>query len=972
VLAAETSGEDGVDSPSTTVTTSNATHDGSGESSPSKGTGRYPTPDETPPVSPRTPHISLADFTQYLESEAGQEFELCDTDESREEAEERWEAVIDFEWERCVREEIAWDSMCPFVLCHYRGEMSGYQRIESLGKAVAEASAEREYSEKYVLNNAKTAYSVDGLWCGYARIHASVAERIERGTDLGISVTPVVMQMKMVPDTVRRMLQVTRYLNGDNTSELVRRGRLLLARMEGHNLDDDVYDAQLVRMLEADGGSDNDLWKLLTADIYLCPGYLEEIVGQPEEDLIQSVVDQGLDPDDLDVTAKVTEFLLKKQTDFQGPDLKTFLQHNIFWTSPASKVLRESSGDRGNFWKGIFEHGLDDRCGIIWSTKLQFQASFNAPPDMSLLTMTYDRENAEEADDWCAFSLLAAIAAHTGVCSVSFQPEMKMGNSKESMIVQSGVPDRRPWFDGGLDGSGQVVAVSDTGIDMNNCYFSDGDGVKPVKVVDYVGYADNLDTDQGHGTHVAATVAGRLDPNDNAKVHEADGIARSAKIAFIDLGYPDESLMIPGIPRLMSTGRRMLDQDQPKAHIHSASWGSANIQNAYTSQAGSFDQYMYKNDDFLIIAAAGNSGAEGMNSVSAPATFKNGISVGASNTYKGGGNSMGPAYLWATSSRGPTADGRLKPEVVAPGRNIVSAKVNLDSAGKCHSSTKEMSGTSMATPIVSGTAALIRQYFEDGWYPHGKKGSGPTMSPSGAMVKAILLNGAQTNMKGVDEGTTTLGQRITSSVKAYDNNIGFGRIDLSYSLYLEGSSEVQAEIWDRQFVAEGKPLTFTVSIDRSKGCAFKDLSATLVWVEKSSLQGCTSCVNNDLDLHVTEKGGDGTKFYPNGLDVKDSRNNAERVVVPNVADGKSYTLHVRAANLADSFEHKFALVATGCFGGKANSITKSKDVFNKDDSGSKLSRIMIVVIVCCSITATIILSCVCWSCFKRGRQNKST
>lgn len=59
-----------------------------------------------------------------------------------------------------------------------------------------------------------------------------------------------------------------------------------------------------------------------------------------------------------------------------------------------------------------------------------------------------------------------------------------------------------------------------------------------------------------------------------------------------------------------------------------------------------------------------------------------------------------------------------------------------------------MMGTSMATPITAGTAALVRQYLEEGWYADGTKNSGTSIVPSAALLKAILMNGSQMNMKG--------------------------------------------------------------------------------------------------------------------------------------------------------------------------------------------------------------------------------
>ena len=96
------------------------------------------------------------------------------------------------------------------------------------------------------------------------------------------------------------------------------------------------------------------------------------------------------------------------------------------------------------------------------------------------------------------------------------------------------------------------------------------------------------------------------------------------------------------------------------------------------------------------------------------------------------------------SSFGPTLDGRIKPDVVAPGDRITSAGITRNGQS-CRTVT--FSGTSMATPHVAGAAALIRQYFMDGFYPSGLKNTTSVMTPSGPLIKAVMLNGAQ-DMKG--------------------------------------------------------------------------------------------------------------------------------------------------------------------------------------------------------------------------------
>ena len=104
------------------------------------------------------------------------------------------------------------------------------------------------------------------------------------------------------------------------------------------------------------------------------------------------------------------------------------------------------------------------------------------------------------------------------------------------------------------------------------------------------------------------------------------------------------------------------------------------------------------------------------------------------------------------SSVGPTFDGRTKPDVIAPGHLIISARAGSNPAtcanpGYTPGSRGSRllvgkSGTSMATPITAGNAALVRQYFTYGYYPTGAIAMGSGFTPSAALLKAVLINSA--------------------------------------------------------------------------------------------------------------------------------------------------------------------------------------------------------------------------------------
>lgn len=265
----------------------------------------------------------------------------------------------------------------------------------------------------------------------------------------------------------------------------------------------------------------------------------------------------------------------------------------------------------------------------------------------------------------------------------------------------------------------------------------------------------------------------------------------------------------------------------------------------------------------------------------------------------------GEDYLAGFSSRGPTRDGRAKPDIMAPGHYIRSAEAREDVVGECDDTNPDAltykSGTSMATPVVSGTAALVRQYFQEAWYPGGRKGSGVTMNPSSALIKAVLINGGQT--------LTAIQNRNGSinSSSQYDFNQRFGRINLIESLPLAGQNSINAIIVDRKSISNNQADTYDIVI-RETGCKGA-LTATLVWTDPPATSGCTNCLINDLDLTID---GPGARLYPNGRSSADTLNNAERIRIEDPVNNRSYRVAVRGSNL-DSSSQDYSLVVTGCF-----------------------------------------------------------
>jgi len=514
----------------------------------------------------------------------------------------------------------------------------------------------------------------------------------------------------------------------------------------------------------------------------------------------------------------------------------------------------------------------------------------------------------------------AELAAITEVFWIDVEGRRELLNDTTIWVGQSGLSagQTTPVFDHGIHGEGQVVGYIDTGIDADLCYFRDtARGLPPtnacnggtvidaaqrkVLAVDFLtasecsgGIATNEWDTQGHGSLVAGTIAG--DNFANPIVHDAgDGMAPGAKLVVQDAGFlTDNCGDLPGIGCPVVDLKPIFQQAYTQgARIHTNSWGdreNAAVQNTYSAACQDVDQFMFDHPDFLILFAAGNAGP-GTGTVGSPSVAKNGISVGA--TLRGtSANSMA-----SFSSCGPTADGRIKPDLTMPGSNIVSAR-NDSSVTTNNCATTTMSGTSMASPAAAGMAALVRQYYTDGNYPTGAPVVANRFTPSASLIKATMLNSTAV-MTGTGTGPVP------------NNCQGWGRVLLDDTLFFAGQARTLFVADDPGFAqgAAGQTKTFTVNV-----AAGQSLRATLAWTDFPSTPAASINLNNDLDLTVSGPSGtflgnvfSGSQSTTGG--TADRRNNVEQVTLNAPAAG-TYTITVRAFNVPSSAQ-AFALVVSG-------------------------------------------------------------
>ncbi len=460
------------------------------------------------------------------------------------------------------------------------------------------------------------------------------------------------------------------------------------------------------------------------------------------------------------------------------------------------------------------------------------------------------------------------LAALPAVQFVEEAPEATFRNTSNRWIAQGGViSGDTPVYDAGIHGEGQVVGVIDGRIDRYHCSFVDTVAPGPThrKLLAY----NSTFGAHTHGTHVGCTIAGDAGADDDTR-----GVAYASKLVFNYLPAFNED----GV-----TAHLELHHDQG-ARIHTNSWGN-DSSTSYDSLARGVDVFCHEFEEDLVLFAITNSP-----SLKNPENAKNLLAVAASYDYPDWG-------FHASGGTGPTVDSRRKPEIYAPGYLTSSAfAVNTTSP---HCGTWGQTGTSMAAPVIAATAALVRQYYTQGYYPTGTSNGAHEFTPSSALMKATLLN-ATRDMDGMLD---------------YPGDLeGWGRISLNDALYFPGDTRKLLVLADQRN-AGGLMTTDIETHDFEVTDVLEPLRVTLVWTEPPATAGTADAVVNDLDLELVDPIGTvylGNVFFA-GRSVagglRDDRNNVEQILIDAPIAGV-WQVRVKGTAIAVSTQG-YALVATG-------------------------------------------------------------
>ncbi len=516
---------------------------------------------------------------------------------------------------------------------------------------------------------------------------------------------------------------------------------------------------------------------------------------------------------------------------------------------------------------------------------------------------------------------LDALAQSSAVLWIEHAPKRKLVDEAAAKLVggdDGNVATPTVTEQLGFDGTGVTVCVADTGLDTGDTNTMHPDMKGRVTGFQYYGALTDGSDGYGHGTHCAGIVAGsaatgETDPDTGA--FYGLGVASGASL-FVERIFDADANEVSPFP---SDETLTHDAVRHGVKIGSNSWGN-DVQGEYDTDCAQFDELVRDADadtagdqPYILEFSAGNAWPD-TQTIDSPACAKNVIATGASENVPGtlamtyGLYADGPDTMCDFSSRGPCADGRIKPDLVTPGSWIASAASSAapNEASIAWSAIDNyyvyMGGTSMAGPHAAGAAAVFVQYYQS---------THTNAVPSPALVKAALINSADE----LDEANGGPGP-------VPNNDEGWGRITLTNIIVTNFDSAPRYYQYLDQTVLLTNSQVYSQHIFVQS--SDEPLKVTMAYTDVPGFPGALPALVNDLDLEVV--GPDGTLYRGNqfgaGQSVPnapspDTLNNVEGVFLAQPTPG-IYLVRVRASKVVQdaiastpAIDQDFALVTSG-------------------------------------------------------------
>jgi len=384
-----------------------------------------------------------------------------------------------------------------------------------------------------------------------------------------------------------------------------------------------------------------------------------------------------------------------------------------------------------------------------------------------------------------------------------------------------------------------------------------------------------------HATHVTGTIAASgVDAN-------AKGMAPMAQVRTFNWTN-DQSEALSEI----QSGMLLSNHSYGVPIVNNGQFAPSWYIGAYTTDARAWDEIAYNAPYYLMVASAGNNGedenpnpfAVGFDKLTGNKTAKNNLVVAnAQDAFIAANGNLISVSINSASSQGPTDDFRIKPDITGNGTSLYSTFETSDSAYGT------LSGTSMASPNVTGTLLLLQQYYKI----KNKR------FMKAATLKALACHTADD--AGNPGPDAVFGWGLLNAKKAAE------------TITANGLGTVISE----EILQQGQTFTMTVNSNGTE-----PLQATIAWMDvpgitnNGNLNDPTPALVNDLDIRITK----GTSTYfpwkltsnPNDNAVNNGDNNVdnvEKISIPSASG--TYTITVTHKGTLALGPQSFSLIVTG-------------------------------------------------------------
>ncbi|MBN2384035.1 S8 family serine peptidase [bacterium] len=471
----------------------------------------------------------------------------------------------------------------------------------------------------------------------------------------------------------------------------------------------------------------------------------------------------------------------------------------------------------------------------------------------------------------------------------------------------------------GYNGSGVKVAIVDGGVDWDHV------DLNVVSGTEYGGYEEvgepgsdgGAGDGSGHGTHVA----GIVNANGTSGLTDGTGFLYGLGVAPGTTLHAQDAL---GDGPAVDIYTRSYDSITNGADLSNNSWyydcplGGC----GYTGNCADLDDYVHDaisgspRNPFMLVFSAGNAGNDCggpypcMESITDPKEAKNVIVVGSTDSERSASGDIDAISDF--SSRGFCVDGRVKPDVMAPGDNIISTEnrdglvdMSCDLSPAGTTTHAYCSGTSMSSPHVTGFAALFIEFWRVHYYT--------SSTPLPATINAAIICTTD-DLGGADDGW---GHVITNRPNEHQ---GWGRVNMDRLL----NPPVPIQFYENPLLLDDSGDYYEIQIQAYN--TSEPLRITLAWTDAPGLADANPALVNNLNLRVTDPNSTywrgnyfGTDGWSQSGGSYDTLNNIENVWIENPIAG-TYTLRVTGTTIAgdgyyyngDTTDQHFSLVCYNC------------------------------------------------------------